>query len=557
MFLACNIGNEFKLEGSSDSYLTQNGVINFAVLFTDWSGNIQEIESYDASIINLGAEYPKALIVGRLNKQEPIFVFMSSRNDGTNNQGGGLYFTQPQNQQALFVTGNSLASCSGSSPNCQLCYNSIWFLWVDGYKIKDGAWVINCPDYYYVLHDDADNSKDIDICTPWYNSCKTWSGIASTDWKSWDSDKVYDGTIHTCTWDPSSLTKYLGLGTSWVSSCDYGLTSTKYNQWMRSCTEDSEDLSSFLAPAVARTKSTPTNWYDLSRHFYFTQEVTNGFSVLKFDVQNQSIFTITLWAYITSTSNNSITLVNNGKYYSSKNVNLFNLGYFSVMVQKQPSTNNLSLRLDIFNITTNTSTSYNWGYSFTLNEWTYLGVSFYKTKRSGNLYELYFATKTKSGISNQQYYGSIELNFNCSYNYGDYTFYYYVIGSTSNKTTTKFTGYINMILIFNEAQSSIEMLSNSNRSPLEFAQIYEPNLQFSLIVKDLTTADHLYTAYDYSQNVGKLIFTNDPSSVKLVSFSDKVTVCFSYINVSYLYKFLVWMSISSIYESSRSIWFIR
>ena len=81
------------------------------------------------------------------------------------------------------------------------------------------------------------------------------------------------------------------------------------------------------------------------------------------------------------------------------------------MIQRQPSTNNLSLNLNIFNETTNTYISYTNGYSFTLSEWTYCGVSFFKTERSGNLHELYFATKTKSGATQQQYFGSIDLNF--------------------------------------------------------------------------------------------------------------------------------------------------
>ena len=201
------------------------------------------------------------------------------------------------------------------------------------------------------------------------------------------------------------------------------------------------------------------------------------------------------------------------------------------MIQRQPSTNNLSLRLDIFNSTTNTTSSYNGGYTFTLNEWTYWGISFYKTKRTGDFYELYFATKTKSGISSQQYFGGINLIFDCNY-FSQELNSYYIIGSNSSSVTSSFTGYLNMILIFNEAQSSTEMLSNSNRNPIEFAQYYEPNLQLCLIVKDITTANYLYTVYDYSQNMNNVNISSNPSNVQLVSFpSDKVTVCYSYIQV--------------------------
>ena len=546
MFILWNIGNGFKLEGSPDSYSTQNRVSNFALIFADLSGNIQEIESYDTSTNNLGAEYPKAVVVGRLNKQEPIFFFMSTRDDGTDNQGGGLYFTNLQNQQSLFVTGNSLASCGGSSPNCLLCRNSICFLWVDGYKIKDGTWVSSCPDYYYVVHDDADNSKDIDICIPCHKSCKTWSGIASTDWNSCDPDKVYDAVSHTCTWNPSSLTKYLGIGSSCVANCDFGLTAIKNNMWMRNCPEDSEDLPSFLNPTIARSKSSPTGWYDLSRHFYFTQDLTNGVQVRKFELNDQSIFTITFWIYIVSTSSSTLTVFYNGNIYKRINFNINILDEFSVMIQRQPSTNNLSLRFDIFNSTTNTTSSYNGGYTFTLNEWTYWGISFYKTKRTGDFYELYFATKTKSGISNQQYYGAINLIFDCNYFY-QFLKSYYIIGSNSSSVASSFTGYLNMILIFNEAQSSAEMLSNSNRNPIEFAQYYEPNLQLCLIVKDITTANYLYTVYDYSQNMNNVNISSNPSSVQLVSFSsDKVTVCYSYIQVYFANYHIVPMSIIKI-----------
>ena len=72
MFITCNIGNGFMEQGSSNSYTTQNLALNFAILFLDCSGSIIEIESYDSSANSLGADYPKALIVGRLNKQEQV-----------------------------------------------------------------------------------------------------------------------------------------------------------------------------------------------------------------------------------------------------------------------------------------------------------------------------------------------------------------------------------------------------------------------------------------------------------------------------------------------------
>ena len=62
-----NIGNGFKLDGASDTFSTQNSKINFALIYSDYNGNIIEIESYDTSSSSnsLGAEYPKKLIITR------------------------------------------------------------------------------------------------------------------------------------------------------------------------------------------------------------------------------------------------------------------------------------------------------------------------------------------------------------------------------------------------------------------------------------------------------------------------------------------------------------
>jgi len=119
-----NIKDGFKDNDSSDSYSTQNSNTNFAIIFADHDGNIIEIESYDTtdSVNDLGAEYPKKLVIGIQNKQQPLYAFISSR-DNDEGQRGGIFITQPTDQTALFKTGDTLASCGSVTPNCELCHS--------------------------------------------------------------------------------------------------------------------------------------------------------------------------------------------------------------------------------------------------------------------------------------------------------------------------------------------------------------------------------------------------------------------------------------------------
>ena len=71
IFMMANIGNEFKLNGATDSYSTQNSLTNFALIYADYSGSIIEIESYDttAPANSLGVNYLKKLVITRqINK---------------------------------------------------------------------------------------------------------------------------------------------------------------------------------------------------------------------------------------------------------------------------------------------------------------------------------------------------------------------------------------------------------------------------------------------------------------------------------------------------------
>jgi hypothetical protein len=112
IFILADIGDGFKDSALANSYSTQNSNLNFAMLLLNHDTEIQEIESYDTSDVanNLGAPYPKKLIFGRRNKHDPLFAFISTRDNEDSNQGGGVYLTQPADQGALFVTGNSVGT---------------------------------------------------------------------------------------------------------------------------------------------------------------------------------------------------------------------------------------------------------------------------------------------------------------------------------------------------------------------------------------------------------------------------------------------------------------
>ena len=119
LFVLASISDGFTRYSATDSYSTQNSNVNFAILFLDLDGNILEIESYDTDDVanDLGAPHPQKLIIGIQDKHAPLYGLISTRDDGTTNQGGGIYITQPTDQQALFVSGSSLIACSALS-NC-------------------------------------------------------------------------------------------------------------------------------------------------------------------------------------------------------------------------------------------------------------------------------------------------------------------------------------------------------------------------------------------------------------------------------------------------------
>ena len=317
VYVLANIGDGFKDSSATDSFTTQNSNTNFAVMLLDYDGNIHEIESYDSADAanSLGAEYPKKLIVGRQNKHDPLYAFISTRDDGTTNQGGGVYITQPASQQSLFVTGTNLAAWGGSLPNWELCHSSVCFKCSDGYKVQKGECKLACDDYFYHQHDDADNTKDIDICVPCHETCKTCSDSSEYGCLTCDTGtgKVHDSTAGTCKCDTSLANKYLGLYGTCVSSCGDELAAIKQYKWMRTCPEDSDDYSAIIDITTARSKSASTDWYDLSRHLYVTEGVTLSSHLYNLPISNLGSFSQTFWIRIESTSATNFPIFSSSK----------------------------------------------------------------------------------------------------------------------------------------------------------------------------------------------------------------------------------------------------
>jgi hypothetical protein len=487
LYVMAIIGNGFKDLDAADDYSTQNVVDNFALILLDHSGNIQEIESYDKTDVvnNLNGDYPKELIIARKNKQQPLYAFLNYRKHEDLNFKGGVYLTYPTDHQALFTAGNSLVACSGVSPNCELCSTSICFKWEDGYKVQNGIWKLTWDDYFYHQYDDlSDDSKDIDICLPCHETCKTWSDGTSRGCLTCDADKVYDNTYKTWTWDDTSVNKYLGLNGIWVSNCDFGLAAIKANECYKAWPSDSDNYSASKG-ITAREKSTSFDWYNLDRHLYFEENASDVLKVLNGETEFLDQFTFTFWIYINQSSHSAIPIL------GSSNL-------FSINILKDGS-NNLAVQLAILNATDNTKSTYNGSYSFAVQEWTYWGVSFYKSNRFDNFYDINIVTKTEVGVESNVEYTSIEMEYYWgSLDISKEDLKYLLIGQSEYNTTSIFTGYLNMLLRFTSPHSSAEMLSNSHRSPLHFSSIYEWSLNLALIVTNDNSFEYIDKVYDYT-----------------------------------------------------------
>ena len=81
---------------------------------------------------------------------------------------------------------------------------------------------------------------------------------------------------------------------------------------------------------------------------------------------------------------------------------------FNITGMLNASNGEIELQLDILNNTSGI-VSYNIGSTFPFNEWTYCGISIYKTDRVLMKYEIHLVTKTKSGIENQMSFNAQDL----------------------------------------------------------------------------------------------------------------------------------------------------
>ena len=82
---------------------------------------------------------------------------------------------------------------------------------------------------------------------------------------------------------------------------------------MRKCPEDSSTFFSTINEKIPREKSVEFNWYNLTRHMYFQENVTNGYELRKTSKFLNHIFSLSLWINVKSTSSIEIELISFGK----------------------------------------------------------------------------------------------------------------------------------------------------------------------------------------------------------------------------------------------------
>jgi hypothetical protein len=113
----------------------------------------------------------------------------------------------------------------------------------------------------------------------------------------------------------------------------------------------------------------------------------------------------------------------------------------------------------------------------------------------------------------------------------------FLIAGEEKNMTVNFTGYMNMILLNDQPQPPLEMLSNAFKSPSSEAN-YEPFLIVALIIKDENTTEFANTFYDYGSISWKYDYNSSSSTLPSAADlpSDKISVCeFHVVNVrSYL-----------------------
>lgn len=88
--------------------------------------------------------------------------------------------------------------------------------------------------------------------------------------------------------------------------------------------------------------------------------------------------------------------------------------------------------------------------SFDLNEWVYIGASIHRTDRLGSTYDFHIASRTSTGVENQDSFLAQDISFQCNFynlNKGLYlpntsSIYFHTIGDVIAGSKIKFTGIV-------------------------------------------------------------------------------------------------------------------
>ncbi|CAI2385241.1 unnamed protein product [Moneuplotes crassus] len=514
IFLLANIGDGFQDLESLDTYTTQNANTNFAIIYIDHDGNILEIESYDTFDLanDLGANYPKRLVIGVTNKQQPVFTFLSSRDDKNDYQGGGIFVTQSANNSALFATGDTLAACSSVAPNCELCSSHGCLKCSPGYKLQNTECKLTCDIGYFQVKDDPDDTLDIDICLPCHRSCLTCSDSTEAGCLTCTADKVLNSTKKTCTCDQSSGDKFMDGAGACVSSCGELLTGRYKHQCVRSCLEDSDDYVQRSSLVQPFTKSTANNCESTTQHYKVTEGTTNNLEIYK-TRRGVKKFSFTSWVRISSAS--------------AIEFDLYTIDNLSLTGTQNPSTGKISISLkEFYNATQTYRGIYNVPGDFSLNEWVYIGVSISPKGRLDELFTIYLVSETLAGVQNQAIYTDKQLDTG----YSDidqilagFTDILFMIGGHDVTQKVQYTGLLNAINIYSNFQTPVELLSNKNLKALRPNRIYHPDLKISMT---LTSSYVPGTPITSQYMVVQSYLIDESSEIKAETLAaDPLTLC--------------------------------
>ena len=553
IFMLANIENGFKDLSSADSFTTQNSQTNFGIIHADYDGNIIEIESYDTSdsANDLGAEYPKRLVVGVQNKHQPIFTFLSARDEQNDYQGGGVFITQPANNSALFAVGDSLASCSSVTPNCELCSSNGWFKCTSGYKIQNGECKLSWDTGFFQVRDDTNDALDIDICLPCHKSCLTCSDSTETGWLSWDSDKLIDNTKGTWEWNQSSGPKFMGVDGTWTSTCGNLLPAKYDKKCVKTCPENSDDYLQKIDTVNPRAKSSQTNCQSLTKHFKVEEGITDIPSFGESLLSRKNSYTMTLWVKVTETTNGEFTITSSSKFSVNFRYNIDNWSIQQLWLYSQSESTVLGLSVKLF-LEKLHSQLHLWDW------WVGLHWSFSLQNQQNwrAVWYSYCDKDTNRELKTQ--FLSLEkvchlialMSFNLFkiwllFLLEDLKLIILVLLYLQQRACSQVPnlvqpiGLYNKIMAYEHPMTTVELLNNALRLPVREVRTYDPDLLYSFTIYDDTTAKGLADTEQILDIINqKEGFSNTEEGNKVTtedSLSDPLNFCQFYtIEVSLL-----------------------